>query len=153
MWILQVTTCPTIKQSKILENDPNLKPTIYCKCVDDCFLVVESHGQLQWLIKAFRYNIVLNFNSEQSLNHSFYSLDVDVVQKSWTFTTDFYKKAVNSWFYLHAANECPLIHKDSTVRVMIPRTYEIYSIVNMNISLFSLKQVFVNSGYSNKAFD
>ena len=34
-------------ENKIFENDPTLKPTIYCRYVDDCFLVIESNDHLQ----------------------------------------------------------------------------------------------------------
>ena len=77
-------------ENKTFENDPNLEPTIYCRCVIDCFLVIESSNQLQRLFEAFRSNSVLNFTSEESVNKSFHFLDVDRVQQNATSTTDVY---------------------------------------------------------------
>ena len=110
-------------ENKTFENNPTLEPTIYCRCVNDCFLAIESSNQLQRLIEAFRSTSVLNFTSEESLNSSYHFLDVDIVQQNANFTTNIYKKATSSVFYLHAASECPdkfkvvLFDQGSTARI------------------------------------
>ena len=110
------------RKQKIFENDPTPKPTIYCRYVDGCFLVVERHGQLEQLIEVLRTNSVLNFTSEHSMNSTFHFLDVDNVQQKGTGATHVNKKATSSGIYLHAASECSDVYKDSTVRENIYRT-------------------------------
>ena len=51
-------------ENTIFENFPNLKPKIYCRYIDDCFLIVESTDEIQNLINSFKQNSVLNFTHE-----------------------------------------------------------------------------------------
>ena len=69
------------RENKTFENDLTLKPTFYFRyAVDDCFLIVESHSQLERLIEVFRSNLALKFTSNKSLKNTFHCLDVDTVQ-------------------------------------------------------------------------
>ena len=51
-------------ENQVFENNPELKPTVYCRFVDDCFLVVSSTSEIDLLISQFRQNSVLNFTHE-----------------------------------------------------------------------------------------
>ena len=140
-------------ENEVSESDPTLKPTIYCRYVDDCFLVVETQHQLDRLVDAFQSNSVLNFTIEKSSNHTFHFLDVNIEQQEGIFKTDVYKKDTNSGINLHTDSECPETYKNSTVRAMIHRTHKICSSDKLESSLNALQQVFVNNGYSNKTFN
>ena len=119
------------------------EPTIYCRYVNDCFLVSESNNQLDRLIVTFRSNSVLDFTSVESLNSNFHFLKVALVQLNGTCTTYVFKKDTNSGIYFLTASKWPEKYKDSTVRSMMHNPYTICSELNFDSSLFSLKQVFV----------
>lgn len=41
-------------ENKVFENSPNLKPTVYSRYVDDCFIIVNSPDEIEQLIEAFK---------------------------------------------------------------------------------------------------
>ena len=51
-------------ENKVFEQNPNLKPEVYCRFVDDCFLLINSEENIPPLIAAFERNSVLKFTRE-----------------------------------------------------------------------------------------
>ena len=81
-------------------------------------------------------------------------MDVSIENINGNFQTKVYKKPTDPGIYLNNKSECPEKYKDGTIKNLIHRTYSISS--NPTIfqnSIKSLKQAFVNNGYSNNKFD
>ena len=51
-------------ENTVFENQPQLKPQVYCRYIDDCFLIVNSESDLAPVINSFSLNSVLNFTHE-----------------------------------------------------------------------------------------
>ena len=51
-------------ENTIFENSPQLKPPVYCRYIDDIFLVIDNYNQLSLLKDAFKENSLLNFTFE-----------------------------------------------------------------------------------------
>ena len=82
-------------ENKVFNEKPELQPKIFCRYVDDCFLLTESDHQLDALVEAFRSHSVLDFTIEKGLNHSINFLDVKVDSLEGNFVTNVYKKPTN----------------------------------------------------------
>ena len=65
-------------ENKIFRDRPELKPKVYCRYIDDCFLLLENTDQLHPLIQAFKSNSVLNFTYELGTERKLNFLDVSV---------------------------------------------------------------------------
>ena len=140
-------------ENKVFHDQPELKPTIFARYIDDCFLVVESENDITRLIDTFKENSVLNFTHEiggQRLNF----LDVSIENNDGTYKTKVYRKPTDPGIYLNSRSECPESYKTGTIKNLIHRTFKICSdISNCRESINNLKQAFVNNGYSNSLFD
>jgi len=51
-------------ENKIFSEQPNLKPPVYCRYVDDIFLMIDGFQQLEALKNSFTSNSVLEFTYE-----------------------------------------------------------------------------------------
>ena len=71
------------------------KPPIYCRYIDDVFITVDDHQQLQTLIDAFKRNSVLNFTCELENDRTLPFLDVKVTAAEGDFKTSVYTKSMN----------------------------------------------------------
>ena len=140
-------------ENKILDNNPQLKPPIYCRYIDDIFVVTHDMTQLQALKTALQNNSVLTFTHEIGHNNINF-LDINVDTSTAHSTTKTFIKPTNSGIYLNFKSECPQKYKDSTVQSMIHRTYKNasnYKIFHQQV--IQLKQAFINNAYPNRCFD
>ena len=68
MWTPLGPTFPNFYASNLEETvfkeDPSLKPPLYCRYMDDIFLVIDKYDQLITLKNAFEKNSVLKFTYE-----------------------------------------------------------------------------------------
>ena len=114
-------------ENRIFHENPELKPLIYCRYVDDCFLIVSSQDELNQIVTAFKENSVLNFTHEiggKKLNF----LDVSIENVGTdNFQTKVYKKPTDPGVYLSSNSECPDRYKEGTIKNLIHRTYKISS--------------------------
>ena len=101
-------------ENTVFANNPALKPRVYCRFVDDCFLIINSELDLLPLINAFKNNSVLNFTYElgdRKLNF----LDVSLEHKNGTLNTSVYKKPTDPGIYLSNQSECPQRYKEGMI--------------------------------------
>ena len=114
-------------ENTVFQENPELKPLVYCRYVDDCFLIVENVYELNRIISAFKDKSVLNFTHEIGGNKLNF-LDVSI-EKSGTenFKTDVFKKPTDPGVYLNSISECPDRYKEGTIKNLINRTYKISS--------------------------
>ena len=103
------------------------------------------------LITAFRQASVLNFTHEISENQQLNFLDVHV--GGYQLIYKVYRKPTNTEVYLNSCSECPAQFKTDTIKCLINRYFKISSSREAFLSsISSLKQVFINNGYSNSEF-
>ena len=69
-------------------SDQNIKPNIYCRYVDDIFVVVRNEDHLQKLKERMQASSVLTFTYELSINGKIPFLDVDIKSQDGQFVTD-----------------------------------------------------------------
>ena len=141
-------------ENKIFEDSPDLKPAVYCRYVDDCFIITENPENISTLILVFKQDSVLNFTYEVGENQQLNFLDVHVDGSQSTYKTSVYKKPTNTEVYLNSCSECPARYKTNTIKGLINRYFKISSSREAFLSsISSLKQAFINNGYSNSEFD
>ena len=118
-------------------------------CCGSCQSRNSSHD-ISKLIDRFQQNSVLTFPSEIGTNNSIHFLDVHVAQHTNKFKTLVFKKPTDTGVYLNAVSECPYRYEESSIKVLVHRTYKISSDWRkFSQSINNLKQTFINNGYSN----
>ena len=81
-------------------------------------------------------------------------LDVNIKYDNKQFVSDLYRKSTNDVKLLNARSECPDRYKSSVITGSIRRAYKICSSQNLfNNKIKKLKQILINSGYTNAEFD
>ena len=109
-------------ENKILDENPHLKPPIYCRHIDNIFVVTNDITQLQDLKTAFQNNSVLNFIHELAVNNNINFLDTNVDTNTDHIIIKTHIKPTNSGIYLNYTSNCPKRYKEATVQAMIHRT-------------------------------
>ena len=114
-------------ENSVFHNQPDLKPQVYCRFIDDCFLIVDSEDDLEPITDAFKQNSVLNFTREiggSKINF----LDVTVENDgSSEYKTKVYRKPTDPGIFIHEKSECPERYKEGTIKNLIHRTRKISS--------------------------
>ena len=67
-------------ENKMFDRNASLKPEIYCRYIDDCFVVFRSDEQPDLLVGALRENSVLIFTIEHNESENLDFLDVTFSQ-------------------------------------------------------------------------
>ena len=65
-------------ENSVFTQQPELKPRIYCRYVDDCYILADSPEQVNGVRSAFQGASVLNFTTEISNNGKLNFLDVQL---------------------------------------------------------------------------
>ena len=132
-------------ENTVFDNNPSLKPRIYCRYIDDCFLLLDNANQVHEIIRAFQESSVLTFIHEIGLNNTINFLDVAIDNSGNSFSTTTYKKPTNPGHYINSISECPFRYKENTIKALINRTYKIASDENLfSLAIDRLKQTFIN---------
>ena len=135
-------------------SDLTVKPKLYARYVDDCFLVVEDEQHLELIRREFQNKSVLKFTKEISINNRLNFLDVAIDSNGESYVTSVYRKETNKGHFMNARGECPERYKVGMIRGLIDRTHKISSSIEIfNVECNKLKQLLINNGYSNSLFD
>ena len=135
-------------------SDLTVKPKLYARYVDDCFLVVEDEQHLEHIKREFQNKSVLKFTKEISINNRLNFLDVAIDSNGESYVTSVYRKETNKGHFMNARGECPERYKVGMIRGLIDRTHKISSSIEIfNVECNKLKQLLINNGYSNSLFD
>ena len=97
------------------------KPKIYCRYVDDIFIMASSDDEVERLRICLQEISGLNFTVEKSSNGQLPFLDVLVKMGNDNFNTEVYTKPTNNGQCLNGKSECPQKYKDSTISAYIRR--------------------------------
>jgi uncharacterized protein (DUF1778 family) len=135
-------------------SDSSIRPELYCRYVDDIFVVVRDEDHMTELRVALELNSVLTFTCEFGLNQSLPFLDILVQAEDTMFVTKVYRKPTDVGRVLNEASECPQRYKTSTVRALIHRAFKTCtSASDLRTELLTCKQILVNNGFANKTID
>jgi hypothetical protein len=94
-------------ENNILE-ESNYKPLIYCRYVDDIFVVVDHEDQLLQIKNEFEKNSVLEFTYEIEKQNKFVFLDVVIQKVNGKLVTSVHTKETNDGTCLNYNSICPL---------------------------------------------
>ena len=126
-------------------SDLTVKPKLYARYVDDCFLVVEDEEHLEHIRREFQNKSVLKFTKEVSVNNRLNFLDVAIDSNGETYVTSVYRKETNKGHFMNARGECPERYKVGMIRGLIDRTHKISSSIEIfNVECKKLKQLLIN---------
>ena len=140
-------------EKRVFENPEN-KPNIYARYVDDMFVQIENETELNRLKQLFQDNSVLNFTYELNINSKLPFLDVLVDNSSNRFHTTVYHKPTDHGTCLNANSECVDKYKNSVITNYLNRAYRISdSWQDFHNEITHIKQMLVNNNYSNKTVD
>ena len=73
-------------------SDLTVKPKLYARYVDDCFLVVEDEQHFEHIRREFQNKSVLKFTKEISVNNRLNFLDVTIDSNDETYVTSVLEK-------------------------------------------------------------
>ena len=108
----------TIEEKVFLERE---KPQIYCRYVDDTFVLVRDEQELSDLRQRFEEVSGLSFTTELSSEGSLPFLDVLLRVEGDHFDTSVYIKKTNTGMCLNGQSECPQRYLDTTIGAYIRR--------------------------------
>ena len=130
------------------------RPSIYCRYVDDIFVRVKDHQELQALRQRLINASGLNFTFEESSGGRLPFLDVLVSARDAGFDTAVYVKATNKGLCLNGNSECPQRYLRSTVSAYVRRALSHCSNwSSVHKEMERLTQVLVNNGYNNSVIN
>lgn len=140
-------------ENKVLQNE-ELKPPIYCRYVDDIFVVVPNEDALIRLKQEMELNSKLRFTYEMGVDNKIPFLDIYVDGNGGRFKTSLFKKPTDLGLCLHAKSECPEKYKRGVIQAFLHRAYKASDDWNsFHSEMNRLKQILINNGYRNSAFD
>lgn len=141
-------------ENKIFFHQPELKPSIYVRYVDDIFLNTDTESDVTHLVNTFKENSSLNFTYEMEDNGKLPFLDVMVQRNTTSFSTEVYVKSTNLGFCLNGASECPEKYLLSVINSFVRRAFTHCSTwTATNLELNRISQLLSNNGYSKETID
>ena len=105
-------------------SEPNSKPTIYVRYVDDTF-VQKDENELVKLKNLFQNHSKLNFTYELTTNNKLPFLDVLVEPCEGMFKTQVYHKPTDNGNSLNGDSECTEKYKVSVITSYLNRAYKV----------------------------
>ena len=137
-------------EDEIFQN-PDNKPHIYARYVDDIFLQVENEAELMKLKELFESHSVLDFTYELSVNEKLPFLDVLVDSSENRFLTTVFHKPTDQGSCLNGKSECTEKYKISVINNYLNRAYKISSSWSaLHAEIHHIKERLRNNNYSNE---
>ena len=141
-------------ENKIFESQPNLKPTIYCRYVDDIFVLSKDIDQVLKLRNALINNSILNFTYELEKSKKLNFLDVTVTRGSNGLTTSVYVKPTYDNQTLNYLSIAPLKYKISTIKTLLHRGFHVSDSWNtFHTEVIRIKNLLNNNNFPIKLID
>ena len=123
---------------------------MYCRYIDDIFVVVENVQQLEELRRIFQESSCLRFTVEENSDGTLPFLDVLVTARERQFETTVYTKQTNMGMCMNADSEAPKRYKKSVINSYINRAFtHCSSWHSWHNEIERVTQILVNNGYSN----
>ena len=139
---------------KTIFSDPERKPSIYARYVDDTFVQVKNKEELIKLKELFQNNSKLNFTFELPSQNRLPFLDILVEQQENKFNTKVYHKPTDKGHCLNGDSECVDKYKVSVILSYLNRAYKASKTWSeFHIEVMHIKQRLVNNNYTNTMID
>ena len=141
-------------ENNAFENHPNLKPTVYCRYIDDILIVIDNFQQLTQLQELFITQSSLNFTYEIETNKKLSFLYTLIKRKNNELITTVYRKSTNTGECLNYNSICPEKYKTSVIRNLLYRAYSICSNWHeFDVEVRRIKQILINNNFPNWIVD
>ena len=125
-----------------------IKPTIYCRYVDDCFLVIDTFSQLTSLKEYMEEHSVLKFTYEIEQRKQLAFLDVLISRNDNQLTTSIYTKPTNSGECLNYKSLCPQRYKIAVLRTLLHRAYAVTNTwQHLHSEIERIRKLLINNGF------
>ena len=135
-------------ENDVFENNPSVKPFIYVRYVDDCFLVVSNYEILSLLKNRFESESVLKFTFEKEKDHELPFLDTLVKRCNDSFVSSVYVKETNNGDCLNYHSICPERYKTGVIKTLLFRAFHVCSNWdNFHIEVERIKQLLTNNNF------
>ena len=126
------------------------KPILYCRYIDDIFLLVTNQNHIIELKQSFESKSVLKFTIENSINNKLPFLDVYIENLNNSLKTTVYRKATNTGTCLNFYSQCCDRYKQSVITSYLNRAYKITTNwQDFHIEINHIKHMLVNNIYPN----
>lgn len=141
-------------ENKVFDEHPDLKPEIYVRYVDDCFLVVDNIEKLERIKREFETESVLQFTYEKEKNKQLSFLDSLIMRQDNVFKTSVFVKSTNHGDCLNYNSICPDRYKVGVVKTLLHRAYGVCSDwLSFHQEMLRIKQLLTNNNYPMKLID
>ena len=141
-------------ENKVFQEQPDLKPIMYVRYVDDCFLVVDSIQTLFNLKQKFEAESVLKFTYEKEKSGQLAYLDSLVRRSDHAFKTSVFIKSTNLGDCLNYNSICPEKYKTGVIKTFLHRGFAICSDwATFHTEIERIKQILTNNNYPMKLID
>jgi hypothetical protein len=135
-----------------LENDAletlENKPIIYCRYVDDCFIMINNISELHSLKNHLEQNSVLTFTFELEIQKKLPFLDVLMTRTSDAINRGVYSKPSSGGECLNFESLCPLRYKKAVIRAFTHRAFTITNTwPSFHNEINRIKQLLTNNNY------
>ena len=102
------------------------KPKIYCRYIDDIFLLANNIDEIHKLKEIFEKTSVLKFTIELNKNNELPYLDVLINnENNVDFKLEVYRKSTNNGLVMNGKGECPKRYKESVINSFLIRANKI----------------------------
>ena len=114
-------------ENRVFCNQPDLKPPLYARYVDDIFMVINKVDDVRHIMHQFESNSVLKFTFEIEKSKQLAFLDCLVHRFENRFKTSVYVKNTNFGDCINFHSICPDRYKTGVIKTLLHRAYHISS--------------------------
>ena len=140
-------------ENDVLSNN-NIKPSVYCRYVDDIYVVVRNEEHLFQLKTRMEEQSALQFTYEMSANNILPFLDINVSIQNGQYSLSVHRKTTDKGKCMNPSSECPDRYKRSVIRAYLYRAHKTCSDMNERKSeIERCKQILINNGFTNREVD
>lgn len=141
-------------ENKVFDDQPHLKPDIYVRYVDDCFLVVDNIDMLERIKREFERESVLQFTFEKEKKNQLSFLDSLITRQNDKYKTSVYVKSTNHGDCLNYRSICPDRYKTGVIKTLLHRGYAVCSDwQSFHQEIVRIKKLLTNNNYPMKVID
>jgi len=141
-------------ENRVFTGNAAIKPIIYARYVDDCFLFVRDMQNLDDVKAHFASNSVLNFTFEIEVSNKLSFLDVLINRRASNFDTAVHVKSTHSGDCINFRSICPKRYKVGVIKTLLHRAYHISSDWNIfHQEVQRIKQLLTNNNFPMQVID
>ena len=141
-------------ENTLFDENNICKPPIYCRFVDDIFILSRTEDEVKYLKNNLEKHSVLKFSIENNVNHKLPFLDILVDNEGHKFNTKVYRKTTNIGLCMDGRSECPERYKKSVITSYLNRAHKVSTTKeDLEEEIKYIRTMLGNNNYSNKMID